>query len=259
MAKITFLGACSNITEYDDTVSFLVDDTKKILVDVGPTIPKQLLKAGYSPTDIDVIIVTHCHGDHILGFPYLIFSMFMKCNQTKDKKTVEVIATASVISLLKNMLSGCYPPGEFPNISIIWRKIPLETCRLDMDSMKMEFFPVIHAVENIGLRIEMSNKKSFVYSSDTMYCENLILSAKNCDLLIQEAFCEKEMNQVAINAKHSSTIDVNKILGEVDCKEIVLVHYMPMYSKMENRILSEIEGTQNRKISLGKSFDIIEL
>ena len=50
---------------------------------------------------------------------------------------------------------------------------------------------------------------------------NVYRKSKNCDLLIQEAFCEKEMNQVAINAKHSSTIDVNKILGEVDCKESI--------------------------------------
>lgn len=259
MAKITFLGTCSNVTEFDDTVSFLIDDAKKVLVDVGPTIPKQLLKAGYSPTDVDVIIVTHCHGDHILGFPYLLFSMFMQCNQEKVKKKVEVIATASVVSLLKGMLGGCYPPGEFPNIDIVWREIPLEIYQLDMDSMRIEFFPVIHSVENIGLYVEMSNKKSLVYSSDTVYCENLISFANKCDLLIQEAFCEKAMSQVAINAKHSSTIDVNRILGEVNCKEVVLVHYMPMYSKVKNTILSEVVETRDKKISLGKSFDIIEL
>ncbi len=50
--------------------TLLIGNNKKILIDVGfsyPQMTKNLLKYGIDPKDIDAILVTHTHKDHVIG------------------------------------------------------------------------------------------------------------------------------------------------------------------------------------------------
>ena len=73
MTKIICLGNAGDQTDTSETVSFLIDGSSKILLGTGPGIIRQLTRAGYSASEIDIVIVTHCHGDHTLGYPYFLF------------------------------------------------------------------------------------------------------------------------------------------------------------------------------------------
>ena len=48
-----------------------------ILIDCGEGTQIAMASAGISPHDIDLILITHYHGDHILGLPGLLMSMGM--------------------------------------------------------------------------------------------------------------------------------------------------------------------------------------
>ena len=53
--------------------TLLFTDTKKILIDVGFSLPKTkmiLEKHNVSLSDIDFILITHSHKDHISGLSY---------------------------------------------------------------------------------------------------------------------------------------------------------------------------------------------
>ena len=69
MSKITFLGSASGQTPQYETVSFIIETNSKrrILVDTGPSVMKQLGRAGIATHMIDAVFITHCHGDHTLG------------------------------------------------------------------------------------------------------------------------------------------------------------------------------------------------
>ena len=50
--------------------TLLIGNNKKILIDVGFSYPKLLMNLenyGYKPSDIDAILITHTHKDHIAG------------------------------------------------------------------------------------------------------------------------------------------------------------------------------------------------
>ena len=51
--------------------SFLVFDGKHI-IDAPPTALLSLRRAGISPADIETIFITHLHGDHVFGLPFLL-------------------------------------------------------------------------------------------------------------------------------------------------------------------------------------------
>ena len=52
------------------SASTLIDN--KILVDCGNGIVKTMINEGVSVKDIDVLLITHFHGDHFLDIPFLI-------------------------------------------------------------------------------------------------------------------------------------------------------------------------------------------
>ena len=42
------------------------------MIDCPPTALASLRNAGISPADIDMILITHVHADHVFGFPNFI-------------------------------------------------------------------------------------------------------------------------------------------------------------------------------------------
>lgn len=64
------------LTSPDDCCFYLVDTGRPILVDAGAgTEPRKLVanleSLGYSPRDIELVVLTHCHIDHIGGAAHL--------------------------------------------------------------------------------------------------------------------------------------------------------------------------------------------
>ena len=74
-ARVVVLGNCANQTSEYETTNFILDfGCPRILFDAGPGAVKQMLCAGFAAGDIDMVVLTHSHGDHTLGFPYFAFT-----------------------------------------------------------------------------------------------------------------------------------------------------------------------------------------
>ena len=70
MVEVDLLGSGNAFLPSGRLHSFLLID-KHMIVDCPPTALASLRKAGISPADIDTILITHVHGDHVFGFPFL--------------------------------------------------------------------------------------------------------------------------------------------------------------------------------------------
>lgn len=63
--KVTFLGTGVAVPLAKKAQSsLLIEDDKLILVDCGFGCMLRLEEAGYSPSDLDAILITHFHTDH---------------------------------------------------------------------------------------------------------------------------------------------------------------------------------------------------
>ena len=72
--QITFLGTSSMVPTKDRNHSavFLSYGTEGILFDCGEGTQRQFKIAGISLTKTTKILLTHWHGDHVLGLPGLM-------------------------------------------------------------------------------------------------------------------------------------------------------------------------------------------
>src|SRR3989344_1267969 len=77
MFNLTFLGtSCMKPTKERNHFSLFVSFMEKgILVDCGEGAQRQLLHAGIKLSKITKILLTHWHGDHVLGIPGLLQTM----------------------------------------------------------------------------------------------------------------------------------------------------------------------------------------
>ena len=78
--KVYILGSGSK-----GNSTLIVGNNKKILIDVGFSYPKMkmLLEGfGVNPSEIDMILITHDHSDHIGGL-----SQFLKKNSIQKSNT----------------------------------------------------------------------------------------------------------------------------------------------------------------------------
>lgn len=98
--------------------TLLIGKNKKILIDVGFSYPKMLMNLGefdVKPKDIDAILITHTHSDHIGGL-----STFIKKNNTpvySNEKMLTELAKTIDESII-NTMEDEFSIGEF-NIEAI--------------------------------------------------------------------------------------------------------------------------------------------
>lgn len=236
--EITFLGITGNQTKSTETVSFLVKSDFSILCETGPAVMKQLLLAGKQATSIDAVFVSHCHGDHSLGFPYFMFSNFTeRMSGQKGPESIKVYSLPEVHMALQKMLEASYPPGSFHNFAIDWCEID-EQLKISLGDTSLSFVNVDHRVPTSAIRIDY-NGKSIVYSSDTIFSDKVVNLAQNCDLLIHEAALTSELSGMASNTKHSTAGDAGKVAQLCNAKKLMLVHMFDQYVGKYERIVNE--------------------
>ena len=168
---------------------------KRILVDASPDLREQFLKQGIQ--EIDAIIITHAHADHIFGLPDL------RQFYLETKKTIPVYSDEKTIHSLKNIFayafkgnSTAYPPFLTGHV--------ISDNLLTLDDIVITVFEQCHgAGKSLGLRVE-----NFAYSTDMSHLPLAALNQlKNLELWVVDALrrephpthchLEKTLNYIA--------------------------------------------------------------
>ena len=111
--KITFLGTSAMLpTKERNPSSIFIEYGKEgILIDCGEGTQRQMRIKGIKPTKISKLLITHFHGDHVLGIPGLMQSL----GASNYTKKLEIYGPRGSKNFLKNMkkLQGifCAPGG----------------------------------------------------------------------------------------------------------------------------------------------------
>lgn len=260
MVKITVLGNCAGLSETSHTTSYVIETEKtKVLFDTGPGVVRQLKRANISASDIDLVIVTHCHCDHTLEFPYFLFSNLVdRMLGKKGPDKIPVIALGTVFKGLKDMVAFTCPPGEFPFEIVNWQASETEECIFEFQDMKIATVPVNHSVPNIGVSFDINSTK-IVFSSDTSYDDGLIKFALGCDALFHETFAPSNMKDFASGAGHSTAEEVGKAARESGAKMLILSHIMALYIDKPDILIEEAKKHFSGDIIAPSELEIIEI
>jgi len=241
MLEVTTLGNCATQTATHECVNLVVtaNGSHRILIDAGPGVVRQLCRASLACTDIEYVILTHCHGDHVLGYPYFMFGQYMdRFARRTGPSVVRVVGLRSVLDGVREMLEFCYMPSSWP-FQIEEIEVSSEgKTELELGEFRVTTVPVSHQVPNIGVRIEFE-ERSFAYSSDTLPDQRFIDVAQAADLLFHEAMFLENMKQMSEQTKHATAKDAAYVALHSGVSRLGLVHVMAALVDRMEALVSE--------------------
>jgi ribonuclease BN (tRNA processing enzyme) len=223
IATIIGSGTCVPSLKRSSCSILLEVGSSKLLFDSGPGTMHSLLRAGIEIFEINFICYSHFHPDHTGELVPFIFAT--KYPDSHRRKTPLTIVAGSGFNDFFDGLKAVY--GE-------WLDLPpgiLRFIELDNeapDKRKFEDFnlttrPMKHRPESIGFRITDTNGRSMVYSGDTDVNDNLVLLAKEADLLI----CESAMPDELRVPGHLTPSLVGNMATQAQVKQLILTHLYP--------------------------------
>lgn len=219
-AKLTIIGcgdAFASGGRFNTCFYIHYSDTE-FLVDCGASSLIALKKLEISTNTISAIILSHLHGDHYGGIPFLLLDAQYVQGR---KEPLHIIGPTGTAQKVKELTSLLYPgiDVETLNFKVNFSEYTSYK-KVDFGILEIMPYPVIHSEEALphGLRIKM-DKKVFSFSGDTEWTENLIDIAHEADLFI----CESNF----YDKKGPNHLDYQTLLPNTkkfNCKRIILNH-----------------------------------
>lgn len=190
-------------------------DNFGVLLDCGPTTLVALKKLGLSPADVDVILLSHHHGDHFGGVPFLTLH---ECYQGARDKPLRVLGPAGTSDKVAET-ARLFFPGMEPSFSLEYRDLAADEV-FEIDSLTGTAFEVDHYSRGVafGYRVELSGK-TVTFSGDTAWTDVLTAQSTDADLFI----CECSSFDTPLD-KHMSHHDLATHHARLTAKRTLLVH-----------------------------------
>ena len=202
---------CSALVAWGDT---------RILVDAGVGIMHRLLELGRSINDIDAIVLSHFHLDHVGEVPPFLFST--KYPEFNRKKPLRLIGGAGLDAWFQDLRRTYGHTIDLPEG--YFQCMELESSgAFELGGLTLRYAPMAHKPESLGFRFEDASGFALVYSGDTDETQTLIRLAKGAHTLI----CECAMPEGRKIPGHLVPSVAGKMARDAGVTRLVLTHFYP--------------------------------
>jgi ribonuclease BN (tRNA processing enzyme) len=190
-----------------------------VLVDCGPCIMPVLQRAGIKPEEIDAILVTHLHGDHIGGLPMLLLDYQYRSHR---KRPLLVVGPAQCAARLEALARLMFKEvaREHRRFQVIYQRIaPRSEVRM-RGGIRVRAFRMKHTnrEQSLGYRIESAGR-AVAITGDTNWCPSIAQMSQGADLLLTDC----TYFDLAISV-HLSYTRLLKHESEIGAQRVVLTH-----------------------------------
>jgi len=253
--RLVFFGTSGGVpTEKNGNLSFAVAAEKtSILIDASGNPVQNLIRAGFDPLELDVVVLTHTHTDHIYGLPSLLHALWM----LKRDKPLFIIANPATAAFARE-LSGLFRllqrEGLFP---IKWEE--LEDGQLPLsETLVVELFGVEHSTPTSGVKV-ITDNTALVYSCDTSPCRRVVEKATGAQALIHEASGNSDLEMSLNPEGHSSARQAGEIAAKAGVKTLFLAHFDYRINLSESDLEAEASEYFSGKVVVPELFKEYEI
>jgi ribonuclease BN (tRNA processing enzyme) len=189
-----------------------------LLLDCGSTALASLNRQNLRAESIDTIFLSHLHGDHIGGLPFLFLHYLYI--QPRSRPLV-IIGPPGVASRVRMLLEATYADTAAEPLSYALEFMEAQPQKeFRIGGIRFLPFAVPHAKHSLslGCEIEIGGRK-IVYTGDSGWTEELTAHTQNADLFI----CECSYFETRIST-HLDYIRIAENLARFGAKRIILTH-----------------------------------
>ena len=267
--QILFLGTSSMVPTKERNQSGILISygSEGVLVDCGEGMQRQLKIAGISLAKITKILISHWHGDHVLGLPGLIQSM----SASGYEKTLRIYGPVGTKKAMKMMFETF----------LFDRKIEIEVNEVkkgkffEDNDFVLESSRLDHNIDTLGYNLIEKDKrkinlkftkklgipegpllgklqdgknimwkgkqidvdkatnivkvKKITIISDTVPCKGADVLAKDADVLVCEATYSSNLENKSEEYGHMTSKQAAELANRGQVKKLVLTHFSARY------------------------------
>ena len=218
--RVTFLGTGDAYCAGGRHMAAYVIESPEgsLLLDCGPTILASLNRHGLSAAPIDAVLLSHLHGDHVAGLPFLFLQYIYVEPRVRPLRIIGPPGVEERVNVLFRAMYADTAAGPLPFALEFIEIQPQETHRAG--GVQVNAFRAIHQIEppSLGFEIKGSDWK-IVYTGDSGWTEELVERTQNADLFICEcSFFETRMET------HLDYPRIKANAGRFGARRLVLTH-----------------------------------
>jgi len=189
----------------------------EFLLDCGASSLVAMKRFGVEPSNIAVVLLSHLHGDHFGGVPFLVLDGQFR-RRTRALTVAGPPGVAARVWAAMEVL--------FPGSSAVDRRFSLEFVELAdceerrLGALSVTPYGVIHpsGAPPFALRVAVGGR-IIAYSGDTEWTEALVDAARDADLFICEAY--RFETRVKYHLDYRTLAEHRPRLG---CRRLILTH-----------------------------------
>jgi ribonuclease BN (tRNA processing enzyme) len=228
--KVRFLGSGDAFGSGGrfQTCIHVESGASQLLLDCGASSLIAMRRFGVDPQAIDTVILSHLHGDHFGGVPFLVLDGQFK----RRTRPLLVAGPPGVEKRVREAMEMFFPGSTRIERKFETRFVELaDRVAVEAGPVHVTGYEVSHAsgAPPFALRIT-GEGKVVTYSGDTEWTESLVDAARGADLFIAEA--------LSYDKRIRYHLDLATLLqhrSRLDCRRLIVTH-------MGEDVLARLDG-----------------
>jgi ribonuclease BN (tRNA processing enzyme) len=188
------------------------------LIDCGASSLPALKQQGIARDAIDLILITHFHGDHFGGLPFLL----LDAQFSRRSRPLVIAGPQGIETRLSQVMEALFEHSSKTRPRFDLSVVALEPrVTRTFGAVTVTPYAVVHGESGgpfLAYRIETEGR-IIAYSADTEWTESLIPAARGADLFIAEAYY---YDKVVKNHLSLATLEAH--LPDIKPKRLILTH-----------------------------------
>jgi ribonuclease BN (tRNA processing enzyme) len=245
-AVILGSGTAVPVAERGAAGYLIIADDERMMLDCGPGSTRKLAQAGCQLNDLDRLLISHFHPDHVCDLAALLFGARIPGYQRA--RPLEIIGPIGLRNHYEKLINLF---GDW----LISNDYQLKITELDASSTsaavttgkncEISARAVAHSRPAIGYRIKTS-AGIIVYSGDTDYCDAIVALCEQAELAILEC---SSPDEAKING-HLTPGLAGRIAREAGVKHLALSHFYPLCQSAD--MLAQCRRAYSGRITLAE-------
>lgn len=214
---------------------------KNLVIDAGRGVTQRLLQSGLRLGQVDALLLTHLHSDHVVGIPDLWLTGWLEASYAQRKGPLVVYGPAGTQGLMDGLTKAYEwdikariadqnldPESIKSKVTEIKEGVVYEQSGVKVTAIQVDHGELLHPA--FGYRVDFAGR-SVTVSGDTRFSENLIKHATGTDLLIhQVAAASDELLKIpsfkVILAHHTQPDEAGIVFTRVKARLAVFYHFV---------------------------------
>jgi ribonuclease BN (tRNA processing enzyme) len=191
---------------------------ERFLFEAPPQALQSLNRMQVDPNGIDAVILSHHHGDHFLGLPF----MLLHWKYFGRKQPVVIVGPPGTKDLALTIAESVYPGINEIKFEVDWREVAAgETTSIN--GLELQALPVKHDERlsaTLGFTGTLDGRR-LAYTGDSAMCDAVLEMARHAEVLVTE--CASVSDRVPVHMNLVDDMPVLRAAMNPDA-ELVLTH-----------------------------------